>query len=65
MILEDLFLTITMLFLDNIRIKGPYINYNNIKKLPRIYRFIYKYLINLNKTLDRIKYTKVVIKLKS
>jgi hypothetical protein len=34
-ILKDLFLYIAMPFLDDIRVKGLYIDYNNKESLPR------------------------------
>ena len=40
-------------------------DYNNEKTLPGIHCFIYKHLQNLNKTIDHIKYTKVIISTKS
>ena len=44
-----------MPFLDNIRVKGLYSDYNGEIKLPSIRRFIYEYLLNLNLILDRIE----------
>ncbi len=35
-ILDKLFLIITMPFLDDIRVKGPYTTYNDKETLPRI-----------------------------
>jgi hypothetical protein len=63
-ILEDLFLAIAMLFIDNIKVKGPYTNYNKELKLLRVYRFVFEHLQNLNKALNRIKQAKASIKLK-
>jgi hypothetical protein len=54
-----------MLFIDNIKVKGPYTNYSRKLKLFRVYRFIFKHLQNLNKALNRIKQAKAFIKLKS
>ena len=51
-ILNNLFLIIVMPFVDNIRVKGPYTNYSNKEALPRIRQYIYKYILNLNKTID-------------
>jgi len=64
-ILEDLFLAIAMPFIDNIRVKGPYINYSRKLKLPRICRFVFKHLQNLNKALKQIKRARAFIRLKS
>ena len=63
-ILKDLFLAIAILFIDNIRVKGPYTDYNSELKLFRICRFIFKHLQNLNKALNRIKQAKAFIRLK-
>jgi hypothetical protein len=60
-----LFLAIAMPFIDNIKVKGLYTDYNRELKLFRVYRFIFEYLQNLNKALNRIKRTKASIKLKS
>ena len=54
-----------MPFLDNIRVKGPYTIYNNKEALPRIRQYVYKYILNLNKTIDQIKHIRVYIKAKS
>jgi len=54
-----------MPFIDDIRVKGPYINYSRELKLPRIRRFVFEHLQNLNKALKRIKRAKASIKLKS
>ena len=53
-----------MPFIDNIRVKGLYTNYNKELKLLRICRFIFEHLQNLNKALNRIKQAKASIKLK-
>ena len=63
-ILEDLFLAIAMLFIDNIRVKGLYTNYSKELKLFGIRRFIFKHLQNLNKALNQIKRAKAFIRLK-
>jgi hypothetical protein len=60
-----LFLAIAMLFIDNIKVKGLYTNYNRELKLLRVYRFIFEHLQNLNKALNRIKRAKAFIRLKS
>jgi len=54
-----------MPFIDDIRVKGPYINYNKELKLLRICRFVFKHLQNLNKALKQIKRAKAFIKPKS
>jgi hypothetical protein len=54
-----------MLFIDNIKVKGLYTDYNRELKLFRVYRFIFEHLQNLNKALNRIKRAKASIKLKS
>jgi hypothetical protein len=59
-----LFLAIAMLFIDNIRVKGLYTNYSRELKLLRVYRFVFEYLQNLNKALNRIKRAKASIRLK-
>ena len=43
-ILKDLFLKIVILFLNNIRVKGLYSNYNNKLKLLGIRYFVFKHL---------------------
>ena len=60
-----MFLAIAIPFIDDIKVKGLYINYNKELKLLRIRRFVFKYLQNLNKALKRIKRAKASIKLKS
>jgi len=59
-----LFLAIAILFINNIRVKGLYINYNKELKLLKIRRFVFKHLQNLNRALKRIKRAKASIKLK-
>jgi hypothetical protein len=59
-----LFLAIAMPFIDDIKVKGLYINYNKELKLLRIRRFIFKHLQNLNRALKQIKRAKASIKLK-
>ena len=51
-ILKDLFLAIAILFIDNIRVKGLYTDYNKELKLLKICRFIFKHLQNLNRALN-------------
>ena len=59
-----MFLAIAILFIDNIKVKGLYTDYNKELKLLRVYRFIFKHLQNLNKALNRIKRAKAFIRLK-
>jgi hypothetical protein len=59
-----LFLAIAMLFIDNIKVKGLYINYSKKLKLLRVYRFIFEHLQNLNRALKQIKRAKASIKSK-
>ena len=63
-ILDKLFLTITMSFLDDIRVKGLYITYSNKEALFRIRRYVYEYIQNLDKTIDQIKRVRACIKAK-
>jgi hypothetical protein len=60
-----LFLAIAMPFINNIKVKGLYINYSKELKLLKICRFVFEYLQNLNKALKQIKRAKAFIKLKS
>jgi hypothetical protein len=53
-----------MPFIDNIRVKGLYINYSGKLKLLRVYRFIFKHLQNLDKALKQIKRAKAFIRSK-
>ncbi len=64
-ILKDLFLYIIMPFLDDIRVKGPYIDYNNKESLPGIQRFVYKHIQNLDKTIERLERARACIRAKS
>ena len=54
-----------MPFLDNIRVKGLYSDYDGEIKLPGVRRFVYKYLLNLDLTLDRIERSGAKIGVKS
>ena len=63
-ILEDLFLAIAILFIDNIGVKGLYTDYSRKLKLLGICRFVFEHLQNLNKALNRIKQAKAFIRLK-
>jgi len=60
-----LFLVVAMLFINNIKVKGLYTNYNKKLKLPGICQFVFKHLQNLNKALNRIKQAKTSMGLKS
>ena len=51
-----------MPFIDNIKVKGLYTNYNKELKLLRIRRFVFKHLQNLDKALKQIKRAKAFIK---
>ena len=64
-ILSKLFPTIMMPYLDDIRVKGLYITYNNKETLPGIRWYIYKYILNLNKIIDQIEYIEAYIRAKS
>jgi len=64
-ILKDLFLYIVMLFLDDIRVKGLYIDYNNKESLPGIQRFVYKHIQNLDKTIECLERAGACIRAKS
>ena len=54
-----------MPFIDDIRVKGLYINYNKELKLFRICQFVFEYLQNLDRALKQIKRAKAFIRLKS
>jgi len=53
-----------ILFIDDIRVKGLYINYSKELKLLGICRFVFKYLQNLDKALKRIERARAFIRLK-
>ena len=53
-----------MPFIDDIRVKGLYINYSKELKLLGICRFVFKYLQNLNRALKQIERAKASIGLK-
>ncbi len=55
LILEDINPVVAMLFLDNVRVKGPYTDYDREEVLPGIQRYILEHIQNLDKTLERIK----------
>jgi len=54
-ILDDLFPTVAMPFLDDIGVKGPYTTYDDEETLPGIRRYVYEHILNLDKTMDRIE----------
>ncbi len=54
-----------MPFLDNIRVKGLYITYSNKEALPRIRRYIFEYIQNLDKTMNQIERVGAYIRAKS
>jgi hypothetical protein len=64
-ILEPLLNHVAMPFMDNVRVKGPYMDYNNKEVLPGIWRFIYEHIQNLDKTLEWIERASVSIRPKS
>jgi hypothetical protein len=51
-----------MPFIDDIRVKGLYTNYNKELKLLKIRRFVFEYLQNLNRALKQIKRAKASIR---
>ena len=54
-----------MPFLNNVRVKGLYTNYNKEEALLSIYRYILEYIQNIDKTLERIKRVGGLIRAKS
>jgi hypothetical protein len=54
-----------MLFINNIRVKGPYTDYSKELKLLGVRRFVFEHLQNLNKALKQIKRARASIKSKS
>jgi len=54
-----------MPFIDDIRVKGLYTNYSEELKLPRIRRFVFEHLQNLDRALERIERAKASIGPKS
>jgi len=54
-----------MPFLNNVRVKGLYTDYDREEVLPRIRRYILEYIQNLDKTLERIKRVGGLIRAKS
>ena len=65
LILEDINLVIAMPFLNNVRVKGLYTNYDREEALPSIHRYILEYIQNVDKTLKRIKRAGGLIRAKS
>ena len=64
-ILKDYFPKVAILFVDDIEVKRPYIDYDNKLAFPGIRRYVYEYIQNLDITLDRIKKAQVYISIKS
>ena len=54
-----------MPFLNNVRVKGLYTNYNKEEVLPSIHRYILEHIQNLDKTLEQIKRAGGLIRAKS
>ena len=54
-ILQGLIPKVTMPFMDNIGVKGPYTRYDNKEALPGICRYIYEHIQNLDKILERLE----------
>ena len=54
-----------MPFLNNVRVKGLYTDYNREEALPSIQRYILEYIQNLDKTLEQIKRAGGLIRAKS
>ena len=54
-----------MPFLNNVRVKGLYTNYNREEALPSIHRYILEHIQNLDKTLEQIKRAGGLIRAKS
>ena len=54
-ILKDCFSKVTMLFVDDIRVKGLYTNYDNKLALFRIRYYVFEYIQNLDIILNRIE----------
>ena len=65
LILEDINLVVAMLFLDDVRVKGLYTDYNREEALPGIQRYILEHIQNLDKILERIKRVGGLIRAKS
>jgi hypothetical protein len=65
LILKDINPKVAILFLDDVSVKGLYINYDGEEALSSIQRFILEYIQNLDKTLKRIKRARVFISAKS
>ena len=54
-----------MPFVDDVKVKGPYTIYNDKETLPGIRRYVYKHILNLDKTIDRVERVEAYIKAKS
>ena len=65
LILEDINPAIAMPFLDDVRVKGPYTDYDGEEALPGIQRYILEHIQNLDKTLEQIKRAGGLIRAKS
>lgn len=49
------------LFLDDVKIKGPKIIYNNKKLAPRIWRYVVEHIQNLDKVLLDLEQARIII----
>jgi reverse transcriptase-like protein/integrase-like protein len=54
-ILRELFPKVAMPFVDDVVVKGPYTNYDNVECIPGIRRFVFEHLVDLDKVLERIE----------
>ena len=54
-----------MPFLNNVKVKGLLLKYRDKKVMPKVWRFILKYLQNLNKVIADIKWARYTISPKS
>ena len=54
-ILEDLFPSITMPFLNDISVKGLYTDYSREITFLRIRRSVFEHILNLDKALERVE----------
>ncbi|KAF8857448.1 hypothetical protein BDZ45DRAFT_549648, partial [Acephala macrosclerotiorum] len=48
-------------FLDDVRVKRLYTNYDNELAFPEIRRFVFEHIQNLNRTLDQIERNGIII----
>ena len=60
-VLKGLILNIAHNFIDNIRIKRPFTNYNNEESYPGIHKFVLEHLINIDKILTNCELVNVII----